>query len=453
MPTSNLKTTTTKVIPFSKELPFSIEAERSVLSSLMLNTSSLDEVVDFLVADDFYYKPHFIIYQAIIEFYAQNKSFDLLVLHDHLLGKKLLENIGGVSYLMELQESIYSIGFLESHAKIVKDKSLMRSLITSCAEIVGSCYETKGKSVGELLDFAEKQIFKISSNIISKDFVVLSQLLKNTFKKISDISEMSGEVTGVSSGFAKLDSMTSGFQNGDLLILAARPAMGKTAFALNIAVNAWKGGSGVGIFSLEMPYEQLVIRMISSESGVPHHKIRTGNLGSEEWLELTNVAAELDESKIFIDDSPTLTLMELRAKARRLKMNHDINLLIIDYLQLISVDQKVENRTQEIATISRSLKSLAKELNIPIIALSQLSRSLENRIDKRPLLSDLRESGSIEQDADIVCFIYRDVVYNPETEHPNVAEIIIGKQRNGPTGITNVFFDGAITKFFDMIDE
>lgn len=441
------------VLPFSKELPFSIEAERSVLSSLLLNVDSYDQVADILSIDEFYYRPHRIIYQAICEFNAQGKNFDLLVLHDHLLGKNLLDKVGGVPYLMELQQNVYSLGFLAQHAKIVKDKALLRCLITSCTEIVGICYEPKGKEVAELLDVAEKQIFQISNKVSTKDFLPLSQLLKSTFKKISDASETQGDVTGIPCGFGAFDTMTSGLQNGDLLILAGRPAMGKTALALNIAVNAWRSGAGVGVFSLEMPSEQLVLRMIASESGIPLHKIRTGSFGSEEWLEITDVAALLDESQIFIDDSPSITLIELRAKARRLKFKHDVKLLVIDYLQLVTLDQRVENRTQEIATISRGLKALAKELDLPIIALSQLSRSLESRMDKRPMLSDLRESGSIEQDADIVCFVYRDVVYNPETENPSAAEIIIGKQRNGPIGTVNVAFDGAISRFYDVAED
>ncbi len=436
-----------------KDLPFNIDAEKSVISALVLNSDSFDTVCDILSADDFHYKPHQIIFRAIAEMASEKKVFDLLVLHDHLLSRSLLDMAGGFPYLVELQENINSIGLLSRHAQIVKEKSVLRSLIMSCSDIIASCYKQGGKTVEELIDTAEKCIFQISNKTGSKDFVALSQILKSTFKKISEFSDTNGEITGIPAGFAKFDSMTSGLQNGDLLILAARPAMGKTALALNIALNALRHGQQVGVFSLEMSAEQLVLRMISSESGVAHHKIRTGSIGSEEWLELTNVAAELDEAKMFIDDTPSISIMELRAKARRLKSKHDIKFLVIDYLQLITVDQKSENRTQEIAMISRSLKALAKELSVPILALSQLSRSLESRMDKRPMLSDLRESGSIEQDADLVFFIYRDVVYNPDTEDKNAAEIIIGKHRNGPTGTIPVLFDGSITKFFDTSEE
>ncbi len=453
MVVGKIKPDASQALPFSRELPFSLEAERSVLSALLLSIDCFDQIADVLVMDDFYYKPHKVIFKEISELYSAGKLFDLLILHDHLLSKNLLEQVGGVSYLLELQENVYSIGFLQQHAKIVREKSLFRALILSCADVITQCYDAVGKTSEELLDYAERQVFQLSNKTVKKDFIALSSVLKSTFKKISDISSTKGEITGVPTGFANFDSMTSGFQEGDLVILAARPAMGKTALALNCALNAWKNGFEVGVFSLEMPAEQLALRMIASESGIPHHKIRTGNIGSEEWLELTNVAAELDEAKIFIDDTPSLSIMELRTKARRLKMKHNVKLLIIDYLQLLTVDQKTENRTQEIATISRSLKSLAKELQVPIIALSQLSRSLESRMDKRPLLSDLRESGSIEQDADLVFFIYRDVVYHPETENPNMAEIIVGKQRNGPIGTVNVLFDGALTKFFDVAEE
>lgn len=439
--------------PFSRELPFSLEAEKSVLAALFLSIESFDLIADLICSDDFYYKPHRIIFKEISDLYSSGKLFDLLILHDHLSSKNLLEQVGGVPYLLELQENVCSIGFLLQHAKIVREKSLFRGLILSCAEVITRCYETAGKTSEEILDYAEKQVFNISSRRVGRDFVSLSSVLKNTFKKISDISASKGDVTGIPTGFLKFDTMTTGFQAGDLLILAARPAMGKTALALNFALNAWKHGYEVGIFSLEMPSEQLALRMIAAESGIPHHKIRTGNIGSEEWLELTNAAAELDEAKIFIDDSASISIMDLRTKARRLKLKYDIKLLIVDYLQLLTIDHKVENRTQEIAMISRSLKALAKELNIPILALSQLSRSLESRMDKRPLLSDLRESGSIEQDADVVFFIYRDVVYHPDTDNANIAEIIVGKQRNGPIGTVNVLFDGALTKFFDMADE
>jgi replicative DNA helicase len=282
--------------------------------------------------------------------------------------------------------------------------------------------------------------------------VQLDILLKKTFQHLAQIKTTHEGVTGVPSGFYHFDRMTSGMQRGDLLILAARPSMGKTALALNIALNAWHAGATVGLFSLEMASEQLVLRMLSAESQISHQKIRNAMVSSDEWMELTNTAARLAEAKIFIDDSPTLTILELRAKARKLKAQANVQLLIVDYLQLVSSHKWHENRTQEISAISRGLKSLAKELDTPVLALSQLSRSLENRMDKRPLLSDLRESGAIEQDGDVIFFIYRDVLYNPETEYPDNAEIIIGKQRNGPVGSFLVKFKGEITRFYDLAD-
>lgn len=435
-----------------KNLPANIDAEKAVLSALLLNEENLAQVSDFLLARDFYSRPHQIIYQALVDLAQAGKKIDLVVLQDYLDAKKELNNVGGLMYLMSLQEDIPSVGLIEQHAKIIKEKSLLRGLIYSSAEIISHCYENSADDINEVLDFAEKRIFQISSKVSTQAFVQLNTLLKSTFKQLADVQSLRDGVTGVPSGFAKFDEMTSGMQKGDLLILAARPSMGKTALALNMALNSWRSGFAVGIFSLEMSSEQLVLRMLSAESRIHNQKIRNAQITSDEWMELTNTAAQLAEAKIFIDDTATLTIMELRAKARRLKAKHDIQLLVIDYLQLIHGGKRYENRTQEISMISRSLKALAKELNIPILALSQLSRSLESRMDKRPLLSDLRESGAIEQDGDVIFFVYRDVVYNPDTEHPDLTEIIIGKQRNGPIGSMYARFAGEIARFEDIED-
>lgn len=434
-----------------RDLPYNLDAEKLILTACLINEECFDQVCAVLIADDFYFKPHKIIYQAVCALYKDHKGADLVLLHDYLQAKNLSEECGGINYLIELQEALPAIGLVEHYCRLIKDKALLRQLILLSSQIISLGYETQGRTVGELLDYAESKLFQLSHHVANKDFVQLSSLLKQSFKRLSEISESQGSITGLPTGFHSFDVLTSGMQAGDLLILAARPAMGKTALALNIALNAWRSGGGVGIFSLEMPSDQLVLRMIAAESGIAHHKIRTGSISSEEWLELTHTAAVLDEAQIFIDDSPSVSIMELRAKARRLKLKYDIKLLVIDYLQLITVDQKSENRTQEISLISRSLKALAKELGIPILALSQLSRSLEARMDKRPLLSDLRESGAIEQDADVVFFIYRDVVYNAETEHPDSAEIIIGKQRNGPIGTVYVRYEGQLTKFVEPV--
>jgi len=338
------------------------------------------------------------------------------------------------------------------HAKIVKDKAVLRDLIHSAADIITTCYNQDIDEIDSVLDSAEKKIFQISNKLSPTTFVQLDILLKKTFQNLAKVKSSREGVTGIPSGFAKFDEMTSGMQNGDLLILAARPSMGKTALALNFALNAWHNGAAIGIFSLEMSSEQLVLRMLSAEAQIPHQKIRNAMVSSDEWMDLTNTAASLAEAKIFIDDSPGLNILELRAKARKLKSQFNISFLVIDYLQLISSSQRHENRTQEISAISRSLKGLAKELGIPVLALSQLSRSLESRMDKRPMLSDLRESGAIEQDGDVIFFIYRDIIYNPDTQNPDIAEIIIGKQRNGPTGQLNVKFRGDITRFYDVSD-
>ncbi len=433
-----------------KSLPVSIEAERSVLAALLLNDENVTLVSDLLKPQDFFEKRHYTIYQAILELAQSSKRIDVLTLQDHFEKYNKSEDAGGISYLLELQEEIPSLGLVLQHAKIVRDKAILRDLIYSAADIINACYQQRQDEVDVVLDHAQSKIYQISNKVTLPSFVQLNILLKNTFQHLAEIKSHHEGVTGIPTGFRQLDKLTSGMQNGDLLVLAARPSMGKTALALNIAMNAWHAQARVGIFSLEMSSEQLVLRMLSAETNIAHQKIRNALISSEEWMDLTNTAARLSEAKIFIDDTPSLSIMELKAKARKLKAQEGITFLVIDYLQLIVGvvgNAKYENRNQEISLISRSLKALAKELNIPILALSQLSRSLESRMDKRPMLSDLRESGAIEQDGDVVFFIYRDVVYNPDTEDPDLAEIIVGKQRNGPIGTVNVRFRGDITKF------
>lgn len=433
-----------------KSLPTNIQAEKAVLSAILLDDQNLTLISDILKPSDFYTKAHNVIYQAVLDLAQENKKIDLLVLQDHLQSKKLLDEAGGIEYIMELQEDIPSMGLIGQHAQIVKDKGILRDLIHSAADIIGSCYDQNIQEIDGVLDAAEQKIFQISNKLAAPTFTRLDDILKKTFQQLASVKSSHEGVTGIPTGFSKFDQMTSGMQRGDLLILAARPSMGKTALALNMAMSAWHSGSAVGIFSLEMSSEQLVLRMLSAESQIPHQKIRNALVSPEEWMNLTNTAARLAEAKVFIDDSPSINIMELRAKARKLKSQENISLLVIDYLQLINSHQRHENRNQEISAISRALKALAKELGIPVLALSQLSRQLETRMDKRPMLSDLRESGAIEQDGDVIFFVYRDVVYNPDTEHPDVAEIIIGKQRNGPVGSFNARFHGEITCFEDM---
>jgi replicative DNA helicase len=433
-----------------QELPFNLEAEKALISSVLLDGSSIHAIAEKLSPLDFYHRAHRAIIEVFLELSKENKQVDLVVLHETLSNKKMLAECGGLDYLLELQEHVPCVSLLEQYIKIVKDRAVMRHLIISCSNTIRLCYNPQGNSVEKILDKAENEIFQLAGSAVSKNFFKLSELLKTTFEKLSKINEKKGDITGVPSGFHDFDSMTSGLQPGDLIILAARPSMGKTALALNAATNAWKAGHRIGIFSLEMSSEQLVLRMISAESGISHQKIRNANLSSEEWIELINTAAKMDIADIYIDDTPAISIMELRAKARRLKQKHQVDFLVVDYLQLITGDAKSENRTQEISGISRALKALAKELKVPILALSQLSRSLESRVDKRPILSDLRESGAIEQDGDLIMFIYRDIVYNKETPTPDLCELIVGKQRNGPTGTINLRFDGTLTRFENL---
>jgi len=436
-----------------RSLPAHVEAERSVLAALLLNSELVSRVIEILLPDDFYSTAHKLIYRAIVNLDQQHKKADLVTLQDELIKKNQLEAIGGVVYLISLQEDIPAMGLIDQHAQIIKEKSVLRQLITSSTHIISNCYAQNDNDIENVLDEAEKTIFQISNKRTRNSFVQLDIWLKKTFQHLSDIKSHSKGITGIPSGYKKLDSMTSGFQNGDLIVLAARPSMGKTALSLCISSTAFHNNFTVGFFSLEMPAEQLVLRLLSTESEIPHHNIRNATITSDEWIELTNVATQLAEMKLFIDDTAMLSIMDLRAKARKLKAEQGLQLLVIDYLQLIHSNKKHENRHQEVSEISRSLKALAKELNIPVLALSQLSRAVDGRMDKRPMLSDLRESGAIEQDADLIMFLYRDIVYNTETDHPALAELIIGKQRNGPTGTLYLNYIKELTKFEDTDEE
>jgi replicative DNA helicase len=386
----------------------------------------------------------------MLDLVRANKRIDMITLQDSLQKAGELAAVGDVAYLIGLQENIPAFGMVEQHVQIIKAKSILRNLISSSVDIITSCYDQNDTDIDAVIDEAEKKIFQIIHNRTKQNFVQLNIWLKKTFQHLSSIKSSAKGITGVATNFKSLDRMTSGFQPGDLVILAARPSMGKTSLALNVAVNAARAGLGVGIFSLEMAAEQLTLRLLSTESGVDHQKIRNATLTSQEWIEITHVAGELADMKLFIDDTAGINIMELRAKARQLKAKSDIKMLVVDYLQLLHSSRRHENRHQEVSEISRFLKALAKELSLPIIALSQLSRAVDSRMDKRPLLSDLRESGAIEQDADVIMFLYRDVVYNQETEHPDQAELIIGKQRNGPTGTVNLRFLRELTKFEDF---
>lgn len=433
-----------------RTLPSSQDAEKAVLGSLLLNDEPIYQVGEILQTNDFYVQQHKVIFQAMIELMRQRRRIDLVTLQDELTKRNELQLAGGTVYLISLQEDIPAMGLIEQHARIIKEKAILRELINVSTQVIGRCYNQHDKPLDAVIDEAERLIFQISNKRTDKSFVQINIWLKKTFQHLSDIKSHSKGITGIPSGFKTLDEMTSGFQNGDLIIAAGRPSMGKTAFALSVGCYAAQAGYVVGFFSLEMAAEQLTLRILSSESGIAHHNIRNATITSDEWIQLTNVAAQLAQTKIFIDDTAAVNIMELRAKARKLKSEHNLQLLIVDYLQLIHTDRQYENRHQEVSVISRSLKALAKELNIPIFALSQLSRAVDSRMDKRPLLSDLRESGAIEQDADLIMFLYRDSVYNQDCEDDSAAEIIIGKQRNGPTGTVNLQFVKELTRFQDQ---
>jgi len=430
-----------------KQLPANVQAERAILGTLLLNDEQINQVIELLGPDDFYSPAHKVLFEAMRSLVQEHKRVDLIALQDHLEKMDHLQAVGGIVYLIALQEEIPSLGMLMQHAQIVKDKAILRSLINSATSIITNCYSQDEKSISAVLDEAENTIFSISQKRSSQSFVQLNIWLKKTFQHLSDIKSHSKGITGIPTGFKKLDMMSSGFQKGDFIVAAGRPSMGKTALSLSIAANAARAGVSVGFFSLEMAAEQLILRLLSAESGIAHHNIRNATITSDEWIELTNVAAGLAEKKIFIDDTAMQTILDIRTKARKLKTDHDIQMIVIDYLQLLHGSRRHENRHQEVSEISRSLKALAKELNIPIVSLAQLSRAVDSRMDKRPMLSDLRESGAIEQDADLIMFLYRDVVYNPETENPALTELIIGKQRNGPTGTVYLQFNGELSKF------
>lgn len=432
-----------------KTMPSNVQAEQSVLGAVLLDDSCFNILEEVLQSQDFYVPAHQIIFKNMLALAHANKRIDMITLSDLLTKQNELVSVGDIAYLIELQENIPALGMLEQHVSIIRAKSVLRNLISSSIDIIMSCYDQNETELDTVIDQAEKKIFQIIHNRTKQNFVQLNIWLKRTFQHLSSIKSSSKGVTGVVTQFKQLDKMTSGFQPGDLIILAARPSMGKTSFALNVAMNATRQGYGVGIFSLEMAAEQLTLRLLSTESGIDHQKIRNATISGEEWISITHVAAELGDMQLFIDDTAGINIMELRAKARQLKSKYNVSMLVVDYLQLLSSSRRHENRHQEVSEISRFLKALAKELNVPIVALSQLSRAVDSRMDKRPLLSDLRESGAIEQDADVIMFLYRDVVYNSETENPDLTELIIGKQRNGPTGMISLRYIKELTKFED----
>jgi replicative DNA helicase len=431
--------------------PSSIDAEQAVLGGLMLSPDSLDKVADRLSEQDFYRKDHRLIWRAITELAGKGMPCDAITLGDWFEANGLGEMIGGASYLIELANTTPSAANIAAYAAIVREKSVLRQLIDAGTGIAEDGYQPEGMGVQEVLERAEQAVFKIAESGArgKKDTVSMREAVKDAFRILSERFENKGQLTGVSTGFSDLDELTSGLQPSDLIIVAARPSMGKTAFSVNIAeAVAMRGKKAVAIFSMEMSASQLAFRMISSVGRIHAQHLRNGDLAEEDWPRVTNAIALLSEAKIFIDDTPGLSPVEMRSRSRRLHREHGgLGLIVIDYLQLMQVPGNKENRATEISEISRSLKGLAKELNCPVIALSQLNRSLEQRADKRPMMSDLRESGAIEQDADVIMFIYRDEYYNKESPDKGLAEIIIGKQRNGPTDTVKLAFLGHYTKF------
>ncbi len=435
--------------------PQNIEAEESILSAILIDNDALLDVIEALGPEDFYRTGHQKIYEAITDLFDRAEPVDLVTLANKLKEKGQLEVVGGASYLARLVDTVPLAVNARHYAKIVHDKASLRRLIEKANAIVKRCFEERGEAE-DVIDFAETAIFEISEQKARQSFYPLSKIILGNIETLEEKQGNRSLVTGVTTGFNQLDNLTSGLQNSDLIILAARPSMGKTALALNIARNAAVDANvPVAVFSLEMSKEQLSLRMLCSEARIDSSRLRGGFFSMEDWHRLTDAAGVLSESPIYIDDSPSLSAMEIRAKARRLKMDKNIGLIIIDYLQLMQGRSSAERRDLEISEISRGLKALAKELELPVMALSQLNRMLEQRTDKRPKLSDLRESGALEQDADVVAFIYRDEVYNKEEDNPRrgTAEIILSKQRNGPTGDVFLSFLNSYTRFENLASE
>jgi replicative DNA helicase len=436
--------------------PHSIDAEQAVLGGLMLDERAWERIADKLDESDFYRKDHRLIFRAIGELSNKNMPCDAVTLGEWFDSNGLAELVGGTSYVVQLANSTPSAANIAAYAEIVREKSILRQLIDAGTEIVGDGFQPEGRSSQEILETAEQKVFHIAETGArgKKGFVQMRAAVKEAFQILHQRYESKGSVTGLATGFTDLDEMTAGLQPSDLIIVAARPSMGKTALAVNMAEHAaLKSKKAVALFSMEMSASQLAFRLISSLGRINQQHLRTGDIQEEEWPRVTSAITLLSDAKIFIDDTPALSPAELRARARRLKREHDLGLIVIDYLQLMAVPGNKENRATEISEITRSLKAMAKEMNVPVIALSQLNRSLEQRTDKRPVMADLRESGAIEQDADVILFIYRDEYYNSESNDKGQAEIIIGKQRNGPTGMVKLTFLGQYTRFESIASE
>jgi replicative DNA helicase len=430
--------------------PQNIDAERSTLGSMMLEKEAIEKGIELLKPEDFYREAHRVIFEVITHLSNKGEPIDIITVSEELTRRNMLDKVGGIPYLTALANAVPTAANIEYYAKIIAEKSVLRSIISVATNIVSMGYEGS-EDVNVILDEAEKQIFQITQRRNSKGFVSLRNILIETFERIEKLYESKGGVTGLPTGFTDLNRLTAGLQPSDLIILAARPSMGKTTFALNIAQSASvEQKIPVIVFSLEMSKEQLALKLLCSEAGVDNQRIRTGTLMDSDWPRLSHALGSLSEAAMFIDDTPGISALDIRARARRIKAEYGLGLIIIDYLQLMQGKSRSENRQQEVSEISRTLKSLARELNVPVIALSQLSRAVEQRTDKRPNLSDLRESGSLEQDADLVAFLYREDYYNPETDKKNITELIIAKQRNGPVGTVDLLFQKEFSKFVGL---
>ena len=432
--------------------PQNIEAEQSVLGAIILDHDVFAKAIEILSPDDFYKETHRRLYDGMIDLFEKNEPIDIVTMTDYLKKNNLLEAVGGIPYLSSLANSVPTSANIRHHAKIIREKALLRALIKTATQITSEVYEDN-RDADEMVDYAEKMIFDIADKRINTSFVTLKDIIKDTFKMIEHLYDKKEAITGIPSGFKDIDELTSGFQSGDFIVIGGRPGMGKTALALNIAQHvAVDLKEPIAVFSLEMAKEQLAMRMLCSESMVNSSHVRKGFISKQDWPKLTNAAGRLADAPIFIDDSSAITVLEVRAKARRLKMERGgLSLVVVDYLQLMRSRGVFERREQEISDISRSLKALAKELKVPVVALSQLNRAVEQRGEKKPTLADLRESGAIEQDADVIMFLYRDELYNKNNpSNKGKAEVIIAKQRNGPTGVVNLTYLADNTRFVDF---
>jgi replicative DNA helicase len=437
------------VTTLDKTVPYNIEAEEAVLGSLLIDPEAIFRVASFLKPDDFYIVKNGWVYDVILTLHERRQPSDFVTVCDELENREQLEEAGGPAYVSTLINAVPTAIHVEAYARIVERTALRRRLINAASQIAGFAYE-EDQNVDEVIDRSEAVLFGISQRRVSRDLVPIKLILADYYDRIAYLYEHRGEPLGIPTGFIDLDKLLGGFQRSDLIIIAARPGVGKTSMLLGFALSAARRfKQKVAIFSLEMSNEQLVQRLMSSETGIDSQRLRLGELEENEWPKFVEAAGRLSDSMIFIDDTPGISALQLRTKARRLHAEYGLDLIMVDYLQLMSGDYRSENRVQEISYISRALKGLARELNVPLIAASQLSRAVEQRHDKKPILSDLRESGSIEQDADVVMFIYRDELYNPETELKNIADVIVAKHRHGPTGTVQLFFRKQLAQFVD----